>query len=216
MNKGESHLSIKPRSAASRSSAAGANRCLRATSTSCARVRQTVPSVACGQMNRPRSRRLANRHSPSPSHHKSFTMSPLRPRKTKTCPENGCCSRTVCTLRTQAIEASTHVGHAGGQPYLRSGAQFDHLRKLSRIERSSDRISSALHADHGPARKLNVNRAAWRRLFLRINLACSASAATLGADNMTGRSDVDAAAGSFSSPRFSARRHLNTWFAFTP
>ena len=33
---------------------------------------------------------------------------------------------------------------------------------------------------------------------------------------MTGRSAVDAAAGSLSSPRFSARRHLNTWFAFTP
>jgi len=65
---------------------------------SCARVRQTVPSVACGQMNRPRSRRLANRHRPSPSHHKSLTMSPLRPRKTKTCPEKGCCSRTVCTF----------------------------------------------------------------------------------------------------------------------
>ena len=65
---------------------------------SCARVRQTVPSVACGQISRPRSRRLANRHKPSPSHHKSFTMSPLRPRKTKTCPENGCCSSTVCTF----------------------------------------------------------------------------------------------------------------------
>src|ERR1035438_10515895 len=65
---------------------------------SCARVRQTVPSVACGQINRPRSRRLANRHRPSPSHHKSLTMSPLRPRKTKTCPENGCCSSTVCTF----------------------------------------------------------------------------------------------------------------------
>jgi len=65
---------------------------------SCARDRQTVPSVACGQMNRPRSSRLANRHRPSPSHHKSFTMSPLRPRNTKTCPENGCCSRTVCTF----------------------------------------------------------------------------------------------------------------------
>ena len=41
-------------------------------------------------------------------------------------------------LRTQAIEATTHVGHAGGQPYLRSGAKFDHLRKLSRIDLSSD------------------------------------------------------------------------------
>ena len=33
---------------------------------------------------------------------------------------------------------------------------------------------------------------------------------------MTGRRDVGAVAGSFSSPRFSARRHLKTWFAFTP
>ena len=48
---------------------------------SCARVRQTVPSVPCGQMNRPLSRRLAKRQRPSPSNHKSFTMSPLRPRK---------------------------------------------------------------------------------------------------------------------------------------
>ena len=118
MNKGESHrYHIKPRSPASRSSAAGANRCLRAASTSCARVRQTVPSVACGQMNRPRSRRLANRHSPSPSHHKSLTMSPLRPRKTKTCPENGCCSSTVCTFalrpskprRMSVTPAASHI-----------------------------------------------------------------------------------------------------------
>jgi hypothetical protein len=64
---------------------------------SCARVRHTVPSVACGQMNRPRSRRLANRHRPSPSNQRSLIMSPLRPRKTNTWPENGCCSSTVCT-----------------------------------------------------------------------------------------------------------------------
>ncbi len=29
--------------------------------------------------------------------HKSFTISPLRPRKTNTCPEKGCCCNTVCT-----------------------------------------------------------------------------------------------------------------------
>jgi hypothetical protein len=34
---------------------------------------------------------------PSPSHHSSFTISSLRPRNTKTCPENGCSCRTVCT-----------------------------------------------------------------------------------------------------------------------
>jgi hypothetical protein len=41
-------------------------------------------------------------------------------------------------LRTQAIESTTHIGHAGGQPYLRSCAKFDHLRKLSRIDLSSE------------------------------------------------------------------------------
>ena len=64
---------------------------------SCARLSETVPLSALGQMNRPRSRRLENRHRPSPSHHKSLTMSPRRPRNAKTCPENGCWSRTVCT-----------------------------------------------------------------------------------------------------------------------
>jgi hypothetical protein len=65
---------------------------------SCARLRETVPLSAFGQMNRPRSKRLENKQRPSPSHHRSFTMSPLRPLNTKTCPENGCCSRTVCTF----------------------------------------------------------------------------------------------------------------------
>ncbi len=40
-------------------------------------------------------------------------------------------------LRTQSIEASTHVCHAGSQPYLRACAKLNHLRRLSRIERNS-------------------------------------------------------------------------------
>jgi hypothetical protein len=40
-------------------------------------------------------------------------------------------------LRAQTIETTTHIGHAGGDPYPRSGAQFDHLRKLSRIDLTS-------------------------------------------------------------------------------
>src|SRR5258705_7096086 len=36
------------------------------------------------------------------------------------------------------------------------------------------------------------------------------------ADNVTGSNAVDATAGSTSSPLSSARRHLNTWLAFTP
>jgi hypothetical protein len=53
-----------------------------------------------------------------------------------------------------------------------------------------------------------VNRAVRYRPFLGISLACSAAITT-------GRSDVDAAEGSLSSPRFRARRHLNTWFVHT-
>ncbi len=40
-------------------------------------------------------------------------------------------------LRTQTVEAATHVGHAGCQPDLRPGTKFNHLRKLSRIERNN-------------------------------------------------------------------------------
>ena len=50
----------------------------------CARLSTATPSSARGQTNRPRSRRLANRHSPSPSHHNSLTRSPRRPRKQNT------------------------------------------------------------------------------------------------------------------------------------
>ena len=63
----------------------------------CARVNATVPSFACGQMKRPRSSRFANKHRPSSSAHKILIVSPRRPRKTKTCPENGCCLRIICT-----------------------------------------------------------------------------------------------------------------------
>jgi hypothetical protein len=40
---------------------------------------------------------------------------------------------------------TTHVGHAGSQQYLRSGAKFDHLRKLSRIDLSSDGSAPRFH-----------------------------------------------------------------------
>jgi hypothetical protein len=50
---------------------------------SCACVSDTVPLLACGQMNRPRSSRFAKRQSPSPSHHNSLIRSPRFPRNTK-------------------------------------------------------------------------------------------------------------------------------------
>src|SRR5579871_2648684 len=71
---------------------------------SCARLNETTPLSACGQTKRPRSRRLANRHSPSPSHHSTFTRSPRLPRKTNTCPEYGFCSSTVCTAALKPVK----------------------------------------------------------------------------------------------------------------
>src|SRR4029077_771060 len=63
----------------------------------CARVSDTTPSVACGQTNFPLSRRLQNKHRPSPSNQISFTRSPLRPRKMNTWPDIGLFSNLVCT-----------------------------------------------------------------------------------------------------------------------
>ena len=62
------HLINRPRLSppppAARSAAAPASRCPPAASTTAPRVSRTTPSAGDGQMNRPRSRRLANRHSP--------------------------------------------------------------------------------------------------------------------------------------------------------
>ena len=49
-----------------------------------------------------------------------------------------------------------------------------------------------------------------------VPLSCASIEVSLDADNVTGSNAVDAWAGSTSSPLSSARRHLNTWFAFTP
>jgi len=64
---------------------------------SCARLNETVPPLACGQINLPFSSRFENRQSPSPSNHSNLIKSPRRPRNTNTCPENGACSNLVCT-----------------------------------------------------------------------------------------------------------------------
>jgi hypothetical protein len=51
---------------------------------SCAADKHTLPEVACGHTNLPRSNFFENRHSPSPDHQSSFTRSPRLPLKTKT------------------------------------------------------------------------------------------------------------------------------------
>ena len=70
----------------------------------CARVSETVPLVACGHTNRPRSSRFANKHNPSPSYHRTLIRSPRRPRNTNTCPENGLCSNLRLHQRAQPGE----------------------------------------------------------------------------------------------------------------
>jgi hypothetical protein len=40
-------------------------------------------------------------------------------------------------LTTQSIEAAAHVSHAGREPDLGAGWKLDHLRRLSRICRTS-------------------------------------------------------------------------------
>lgn len=67
-------------------------------SPNCAAVSETAPSCACGQIKRPCSKRLANRHSPPLVHHKALSKCPRRPRNKNTCPENGSPASTVCTF----------------------------------------------------------------------------------------------------------------------
>jgi hypothetical protein len=123
----------------------------------CARVSETVPSVACGQMNRRFSRRLTNRHRPSPSNQSSFTM-PLPPRKTKSgrrtavAPERSstCALRPSKPRRMSVTPAASHIFVP-----VRSS---DHLRKLSRITRNS--VESARRSMLSSTRpgKLRVDR----------------------------------------------------------
>ena len=40
-------------------------------------------------------------------------------------------------LRTKSIEAATHIGDAGSQPDLGPCGKMDHLRRLSRTQRTS-------------------------------------------------------------------------------
>jgi len=65
---------------------------------SCAGVKDTVPLVACGQMNLPLSSLFAKRHDPSPSNHRTLIKSPRLPRKIYTWPENGLSWSALCTI----------------------------------------------------------------------------------------------------------------------
>src|SRR5204863_1200022 len=99
---------------------------------SCAGVSTASPCSARGHTKRPRSSLLANRHSPSPSHHNSFTRSPRRPRKQKTWPENGSLPSTVCACtaklsKPSACRSRPLPARSASPPASPSSQQLDHL-----------------------------------------------------------------------------------------
>src|ERR1700691_70055 len=99
-------------------------------------------------------------------------------------------------LRTQPIETAPHIGHAGGDPYLRSGAEFNHLRRLSRIDRNS--------AGSAPLSTLILARPG-NSMWMEPDSDCCRSAApsrisaSHGADTVTGSKAVTGAAASANS-----------------
>ena len=88
---------VTPTAAAPTSVPAAANRCLPAASITAPASTKPCRSPLGGQTKRPRSSRFANKHNPSPSYHRTLIRSPLRPRNTNTCPENGFCSSLLST-----------------------------------------------------------------------------------------------------------------------
>jgi hypothetical protein len=116
-------------------------------------------------------------------------------------------------LCTETLKSTPHIRHAGSDPDLRSGAKLDHLRRLSRIEHNSTRsapVSTLISARPGNSMWIEPEAGGCPCPEV-CRFAVSHAAATV-----TGSKAVEAELGSDNSPRSKARRHLNTWFAFTP
>ena len=92
---------------------------------SCAGVTVTLPPDADGHTKRPRSRRLANRHAPWPSHQIIFTKSPASTEHEQM-PAIGIRLEHPFGLRREAREALAHVRHAARQPDPGRGWDRDH------------------------------------------------------------------------------------------
>lgn len=124
----------------------------------CARVSATVPSLACGQTDRSRSSRFANRHGPSSSAHKILIVSPLRPRKTKTCPENGWCLRIICICALSQESRAAYRSLLRRSKYVCLCAARSLARALqNRLQHCT--VRAVFHGDLGAAWELNMNRA---------------------------------------------------------
>ena len=123
-------------------------------------------------MNRPRSRRLENRHNPSPSNQRTFTISPRRPLKTKTWPENGCSLSTVCTFALKPSKPRRMSVTPAAPAKSSSRYEVQSLAQTLKNRTQQRGISAALDTDHRPSRKLDVDRAGAGRLMLVGRLPC--------------------------------------------
>ena len=114
----------------------------------------------------------------------------------------------VLYLRTQSIKAATQIRHSCRNPDLRSRRKLDHLRRLSRIERTRD--------GSAPRSTLINARPGSSMLTMPPAGVGTSSASLLASPRLATVTGISAEQGSVSSPRSNARRHVNTWLAFTP
>ena len=126
-NPGSQCVGVKPPPPDARSIAGDTESIPSSSIDSCTGVSTAVPCSARGHTNRPRSRRLANRHSPSPSHHKDLHRIASSPtRKQNRWPENGSLSIAVCTsaarpsnpLRRSVMPAASHTREPAGSAII--------------------------------------------------------------------------------------------------
>ena len=134
---------------------------------SCARISDTAPLVACGHTKRPRSRRLRNRHIPSPSCQINLIKSPLRPRKMKTCPDRGLLSSAFCTRPLRLVKPrrmSVTPAQARSACWPKSSAQ------ALKNGPNDLGINRAFKTDQRTTRNLDVHRQARRRTLALLGL----------------------------------------------
>ena len=131
---------------------------------SCAADRATLPSTACGQMQRPRSSRRANKQSPSPSNHSGFTKSPRRPRRKKVWPEKGFSASVVSTSaaapcpRLFLMSVTPAANHHRGIPLMRSPLAHDLTDRSQQFGRDTP-LATIRPARQSQGRRRNGNEA---------------------------------------------------------
>src|SRR5450830_649312 len=107
---------------------------------SCAWVRWTLPLLAWGQTNRPRSNRLINRHTPSLVAQSTLTTLPRFPRNTNTWPAKGSSSSVICTLAARPfMPERISVTPAANQMRVPAGSPIMDVTSLIRHEPRSGR-----------------------------------------------------------------------------